>query len=81
MPTWVYTLLGLVSLASLVGLVFNFLPNRRRVALAPLSVLVLAVLGVALAMWRYSLIALGTDQGRLLYPALGAIAIRRRWSR
>jgi hypothetical protein len=27
MPTWAYTLLGLVSLASLVGLVFNFLPT------------------------------------------------------
>jgi len=75
MPTWTYTLLVVVSLAALVGLIFNFLPSNRRMALAPLSVLVLAVLGVALAMWRYSLIALGTDQGRLLYPALGALAI------
>ncbi len=75
MPTFVYTLLEVVSLASLVGLVFNFLPRRRRMAMAPLLILLLAVGGVALAMWRYSLIALGTDQGRLLYPALGAIAI------
>ncbi len=35
-------------------------------------VLALAALGVVLAIWRYSLLALGTDQGRLLFPALAA---------
>ncbi len=75
MPAMLYALLAVVSLASLVGLIFNLLPQRRRFALTPSLILLVAVLGVALAMWRYSLIALGTDQGRLLYPALGAMAI------
>jgi 4-amino-4-deoxy-L-arabinose transferase-like glycosyltransferase len=75
MPPFIYTLLEVVSLASFVGLIVNFLPRRRRMALAPLLILLLSVGGVALTMWRYSLIALGTDQGRLLYPALGAIVI------
>jgi hypothetical protein len=34
----------------------------------------LAVLGTAVAIWLYSLTALGTDQGRLLYPALVPLA-------
>jgi len=73
MPSWIYLTLGVVSLASLGGLIVNLLPSRRRLALMPLLILVLAVLGVAVGMWRYSLTALGTDQGRLLYPAVGAL--------
>ena len=75
MSDTVYAVLEVVSLVSLVGLLFNLRPYPRRFSLTPISILLLAVLGVALAMWRYSLIALGTDQGRLLYPALGAISI------
>ena len=75
MPDLVYALLAVVSLTSIAGLILNLLPNRRRFALTPMLILLLAVAGVALAMWRYSQIALGTDQGRLLYPALGAISI------
>ena len=73
MPTWIYGLLGLASLASLTGLAINLLPSKRRFPLTPLALLLIAILGVAAVMWRYSLIALGTDQGRLLYPAVGAI--------
>jgi hypothetical protein len=39
-----------------------------------LAILLLAVLGTAAAIWRYSLVALGTDQARLLFPAAAAIA-------
>lgn len=45
----------------------------------PALALVLAILAVAGAMWRYSLVALGTDQARLLFPAIaplvGAFAV------
>ena len=40
-----------------------------------LTLLLLAVASVALGIWQYSLTALGTDQGRLLFPALGAIVV------
>ena len=41
----------------------------------PLIFLLFAVTGVAAGIWRYSLLALGTDQGRLLYPAVAAIML------
>ena len=75
MPTWIYGLLGLASLISLAGLGINLAPNRRRYALLPMTLLLIAIIGVGVVMWRYSLIALGTDQGRLLYPAIGALLI------
>jgi hypothetical protein len=37
--------------------------------------LALASVLVAFGMWRYSLIALGTDQGRLLFPAIGPLLL------
>ncbi|CAN5638466.1 hypothetical protein BH10CHL1_BH10CHL1_10040 [soil metagenome] len=38
-----------------------------------LVLLLVASISVAVAMWRYSLMALGTDQGRLLYPAIAPL--------
>jgi hypothetical protein len=121
MPGWVYALLALLSLASLLGLVRLVFWRSRVTAwrsegssasaghvlggdegsrlremlrfaqydsvaqdeaaqghVAPddrvvLWLLVLACLSVAVGIWRYSLIALGTDQGRLLFPALASI--------
>ncbi len=49
--------------------------TRRRVTAIAILLLSLAALLVALSMWRYSLIALGTDQGRLLFPAIGPLAL------
>jgi hypothetical protein len=73
MAGWVYALLLGVSLLAVAGLVrilfTRHTPFRRDGA----WVLLLAVVGVALVMWRYSLVALGTDQGRLLFPAIGAM--------
>ncbi|NJN84014.1 MAG: hypothetical protein HC802_18215 [Caldilineaceae bacterium] len=67
-------LLGM-SLFSLTGLAANLWPAARRFALTPLLLMTLAVAGVAAVMARYSLIALGTDQGRLLYPAVAPLIL------
>ena len=72
LPSWVYWTLGAVSLLAIAGLVrgwFRFPVKYRPVVL----LLVLATVSVAVGIWRYSLIALGTNQGRLLYPAVSAI--------
>ncbi len=63
-------LVALMALAGW-GLV---LALRRREQRWIIATLALAPAGVALAIWRYSLVALGTDQGRLLFPALAPIA-------
>jgi hypothetical protein len=75
LPEPVYGLLLGVTLVSAMGLVGNLWSGRRRYALLPLLLLALAAGGVALVMARYSLIALGTDQGRLLYPAVAPLVI------
>ncbi len=74
-PAWVYRALGAASLASLAGLLWDFARGGWRNVRLPLLLLASAVLAVALAIARYSLVALGTDQGRLLYPALAAIVL------
>ncbi len=71
-PGWVYWLLGVFSVASLFGLLKSWWLSNTMQRLV-LFMFALAVVGVAVAIWRYSLVALGTDQGRLLYPAVGAI--------
>ena len=71
-PSWTYWLLGLVSLVGISGI---GLGCRTRPARLPILLLILAVLLVALSMWQYSLIALGTDQGRLLFPAIGPLLL------
>ncbi|MFZ1753439.1 MAG: hypothetical protein WAU10_06855, partial [Caldilineaceae bacterium] len=72
-PLWLdWLLLGLTVLAGL-GLARRWQgtgENRQRFSLSVLLVSVAAVAGV---MWQYSQTALGTDQGRLLYPALGPL--------
>ncbi len=75
----VYAILGAMTLLALAGLVRGIVhmstsqrrtsPAEARVVLA----LLLAVVGIAAAMWRYSLVALGTDQARLLFPAIAPI--------
>lgn len=67
-----YWLLGGLTLLAAAGIVRVAL--RRPELRAPLALLALAAAGVAAVMAQYSLIALGTDQGRLLFPAAGALA-------
>lgn len=68
----VYWLLGGLALLALAGVARAAL--RRPDTRASLALLALAAAGVAAAMAQYSLVALGTDQGRLLFPAAGALA-------
>ena len=72
LPSWVYWTLGAVSLLAIAGLVRGWV--RFPVKYRPVVLLLLlATVSVAVGIWRYSLIALGTNQGRLLYPAVSAI--------
>ena len=78
MPQPLYWMLGALSALALVGLARGGLRQQgisRPESRTPMFLLLLALGGVMLAMWRYSLIALGTDQGRLLYPAIGPLVL------
>jgi hypothetical protein len=74
-PVWLDWLLLLFSLIAIAGLVRLFVSKEASIRRFPALVLGLAVLSIMAVMWRYSLIALGTDQGRLLYPALGPLIL------
>ncbi len=71
MAGWIYDLLASLAVISGFGLLRAW--RNQRDLRAFLAFLVLAMISVSVAMWRYSLIALGTDQGRLLYPALAPL--------
>ncbi|MEX1019561.1 MAG: hypothetical protein WDZ49_07880 [Litorilinea sp.] len=71
-PAWTYIALAAVSALGLGGLLRI---RQPRASTLPLLLLAGTVVAVALGIWRYSLIALGTDQGRLLFPALVPILI------
>ncbi len=75
MPEPIYFALLSLTLASAIGLAGNLWPTKRRFALTPLLLLALAAGGVIAGIARYSLIALGTDQGRLLFPAVAALIV------
>jgi hypothetical protein len=75
LPNWLYWVLGVVSVVAAAGLVRLYLRRDWRGERWALSLLLLATASVALGIWQYSLTALGTDQGRLLFPALGPLAI------
>ena len=74
MADWVYWLLAGLTAASAAGWVKSGWrqPRTQREVLALLG---LALLSTAASIWNYSLLALGTDQGRLLFPALAAAAV------
>jgi hypothetical protein len=74
MPTWIYIALAGLCLAAAGGLLRTLASPRGRGDRIPLGFLALAALGTAAVIWVYSLTALGTDQGRLLYPALAPLA-------
>jgi hypothetical protein len=75
MAGWIYALLAGLSLLALAGLLALWWRGGWTRVRWPLLLLAGAAVAVALAMARYSLIALGTDQGRLLYPAAAAIVL------
>ena len=85
LPTWLYTGLTIVTAISTLGLVRyaiisirQWIKRDRREAVHPpwfMTMLLVAFATVALVIGRYSLLALGTDQGRLLYPAIAAIVL------
>ena len=75
LPTWIYAGYGLVTSFAVAGLGIHMWQQRRRFQWLPIFIFLLAILGIAGAMWRYSLIALGTDQGRLLYPAIAPLIL------
>lgn len=63
---------GLLALSALAGVGLVVAWTRRPAERPILALLGLAGVAVAVGVWQYSLVALGTDQGRLLYPAFGA---------
>lgn len=72
-PAWADWLLLLLGLASAAGLVWLLTREKQHNCRFPVTVLFLTVISTGIVMWQYSQIALGTDQGRLLYPTLGPI--------
>ncbi len=74
MAGWLYTLLAAAGALAAAGLGWAAIRSRARGERAALGLLALAAVLTAAGIWQYSLVALGTDQGRLLYPAVGALA-------
>ncbi len=74
MPMWIYGALGGLTLISMIGLLRLWLRPAARAQRPVIAFFCLACVTVAIGIWRYSLVALGTDQGRLLFPAVGPMA-------
>jgi hypothetical protein len=74
MSSWIYVVLAVLCAAAAIGLLRILASSRSRSVWIPLGILALAVLGTVVVIWLYSVTALGTDQGRLLYPALAPLA-------
>lgn len=84
LPSWAYLLALVFSLFLLAGIGVFFSRRRRaglRLSVADhrfafsLALLALAPLLVVASIIQYSTIALGTDQARLMWPAVAAIAV------
>ncbi|NOX64016.1 MAG: hypothetical protein GXP42_19085 [Chloroflexi bacterium] len=77
LPTWVYALGGGLVLLLLAGVVHYvrrmFSPGPR--AIFSLLLLAFAPMLVLASVVRYSYLALGTDQARLMWPAVSALAV------
>lgn len=70
-PAWIYALWGLLCLIGVGG----WLRRRSGAVTLAHGLLAAAIVAVVIGLARYSLLALGTDQGRLLFPALGPLLI------
>ncbi|MCS6827125.1 MAG: glycosyltransferase family 39 protein [Caldilinea sp.] len=74
MADWVYALLAALTALGLLGYLRGWRARTSDEHVA-LAVLATALFSTAFGVWRYSMVALGTDQGRLLFPAIGAIVV------
>lgn len=76
-PGWVYWLAGVFSLAVLAGACSFVIRNIKLNARNAFSLLILlgAPLLTLAGIVRYTAIALGTDQARLMWPGLAALAV------
>ncbi len=70
-PAWLYTALLVLSLAALGGCLLKTSALRR----GPVLLLMLSVALSLLTLVKYTGLALGTDQARLLWPVIGPLAI------
>ena len=77
LPGWAYALAGIFSLAVVVGVILFLVKQGRPRAQDVFLLLLLAgaPLLVLAGIVRYTAIALGTDQARLLWPGLAAMAV------
>jgi multisubunit Na+/H+ antiporter MnhF subunit len=79
LPSWAYALAAICTLLMVVGVIrFLFRSGysvQRPAFSVHLVLLAAAPLLMFISIYRYSAIALGTDQARLLWPALSAIAV------
>jgi len=73
LPSWIYLLLAGLTAISGIGLLKLWLRPPTPQTRSILGLFGLTVLSTAAVIWQYSLIALGTDQGRLLYPAVAPL--------
>ena len=85
MPTWVYMLTAILTVTIVIGAIRFLLRSELTINHSPftinhslpfhLTLLAAAPLLMFLSIYRYSAIALGTDQARLMWPALSAMAV------
>ncbi len=75
MPEWFYIFAAAISIALVAGASYWLLKQRKHQHRFPILLLALAPLLVFASIVRYTAIALGTDQTRLMWPAIGAIAV------
>jgi hypothetical protein len=85
MPTWAYALAAVFTVIVIAGAARSLLRSSLTINHSPFTInhslaLHLALLAAApllmfLSIYRYSAIALGTDQARLMWPALSAMAV------
>ncbi len=75
MSEWFYVFAAVISITLVVGVVYWLLKNQKRQSRFPTLLLALAPIFVLVSVVRYTAIALGTDQIRLMWPAIGAVAV------
>jgi len=76
LPSWLYWLLFVVPVASAAGFFLRRRQRQRMPCQTPIVVLlVVQVLAFGASWARWTLAVKGTDQARLLYPALAALAV------
>jgi hypothetical protein len=75
MPEWFYVFAAVTGFALLAGAIFYVLKNHKQQSRFLILLLALAPMLVLASIVRYTAIALGTDQARLMWPAIGTVAV------